>query len=136
MLVLGLNETLNLLSRIKDLYIIHRTWRKVWPWFLWRAATATYLRIKCAANVAEVYIRSVTMQPKWFWIQIWRYQTFLCWDSQQGRELAKSGRNNFFFNSANLILMSIGKSGIIKFEFTPTYIVLILKYILWLKVQN
>ena len=27
---------------------------------------------------------------------------------------------NFFFNSANLILMSIGKSGIIKFEFQTT----------------
>ena len=36
---------------------------------------------------------------------------------QQGRKLAKSGSNKKNFNSANLILMSIGKSGIIKFEF-------------------
>ena len=44
------------------------------------------------------------------------------WASQQGRKLAKSGSNNFFFNSANLILMSIGKSGIIKFEFQKTQV--------------
>ena len=35
--------------------------------------------------------------------------------SQQFRKLAKSGSNKKKFNSANLILMSIGKSGIIKF---------------------
>ena len=40
--------------------------------------------------------------------------------SQQGRKLAKSGSNKKNFNSANLILMSIGKSGIIKFEFQTT----------------
>ena len=41
------------------------------------------------------------------------------WAGQQGRKLAKSGsnNNNKKINSANLILMSIGKSGIIKFEF-------------------
>ena len=38
-----------------------------------------------------------------------------CQDSQQGRELAKSVSNKKNLNSANLILMSIGKSGIIKF---------------------
>ena len=43
------------------------------------------------------------------------------WASQQGRKLAKSGSNKKNFNSANLILMSIGKSGIIKFEFQTTY---------------
>ena len=36
------------------------------------------------------------------------------WASQQGRKLAKSGSNKKDFDSANLILMSIGKSGIIK----------------------
>ena len=34
-----------------------------------------------------------------------------------GTKLAKSGSNKEKFNSANFILMSIGKSGIIKFEF-------------------
>ena len=43
-----------------------------------------------------------------------------CWDSQQGRELAKSGSNKKKINNANLILMSIGKSGSIKFEFQTT----------------
>ena len=43
-----------------------------------------------------------------------------CWDSQQGRELAKSGSNKKKFNSTDLILMLIGKSGIIKFEFQTT----------------
>ena len=42
------------------------------------------------------------------------------WASQQGRKLAKSGSNKKNFNSANLILMSIGKSGIIIFEFQTT----------------
>ena len=41
-------------------------------------------------------------------------------DSKQGRELEKSGSNKKNFNSANLILMSIGMSGIIKFEFQTT----------------
>ena len=40
----------------------------------------------------------------------------LNWDSQQGRDLAMSGRNKKKFNQANLILMLWGKSGIIKFE--------------------
>ena len=43
-----------------------------------------------------------------------------CWDSQQGRELAKSWSNKKNSNSANLILMSIRKSGIIRFEFQTT----------------
>ena len=43
-----------------------------------------------------------------------------CRAGQQGRELATTGSNIFFFNSANLILMLIGKSGIIKFEFETT----------------
>ena len=38
----------------------------------------------------------------------------------KGRKLAKSGSNKKKFNSANLILMLIGKSGIIKFEFQTT----------------
>ena len=32
-------------------------------------------------------------------------------------DFAISGRNNFFFNGANLIFILWGKSGIIKFEF-------------------
>ena len=42
--------------------------------------------------------------------------------ANKGRELAKSGSNQKKFNAANLILMSIGKSGIIKFEFQTTWI--------------
>ena len=41
-------------------------------------------------------------------------------NSQQGGELAKSGSNKKNFNSANIILVSIGKSGIVKFEFHTT----------------
>ena len=39
---------------------------------------------------------------------------------QQGRELAKSGSNKKKFNSANLFLTSIEKSGIIKFKLQTT----------------
>ena len=47
----------------------------------------------------SMYIRSDTMKPKLFWIQIWWYQTvsslaFLNWDSQQDRDLATSRRSN------------------------------------------
>ena len=73
-------------------------------------------------NAAACSVRMSTMKPKLFGIQIWWYQTFLshknkigrieiflllpdfanflpcwlaqfCWDSQQGREVAKSGSN-------------------------------------------
>ena len=38
-----------------------------------------------------------------------------------GQKISKVRKQqNIFFNSANLILMSIGKSGIIKFEFQTT----------------
>ena len=39
------------------------------------------------------------------------------WAGQQGRKLAKSGSNKNDFNSANLVLILIGKPGIIRFEF-------------------
>jgi hypothetical protein len=43
----------------------------------------------------------------------------LNWDSQQGRDLATSGRNKKNFIWADLIFILWGKSGIIKFEFKP-----------------
>ena len=101
----------------------------------------TFLSI---SNFKYIQFRMSTMKPKLFGIQIWWYvpdfpidirirlaelkkklllpdfANFLpCWLAQS-RELAKSGSNKKNFNFANLILMSIGKSGIIKFEFQAT----------------
>ena len=40
-----------------------------------------------------------------------------------GQKISKVRKQQKTFNSTNLILMSIGKSGIIKFEFQTTFIV-------------
>ena len=85
-------------------------WRSNAPWFPFPIFTS-HIAMKKEKKTEEKKIAICTLG-----LTLWNQN----WDSQQGRELAMSGSNNFFFNSANLILMLIGKSGIIKFEFQTT----------------
>ena len=62
--------------------------------------------------ILYIETRMSTMKPKLLWIQIWWYLL----RQPTGQRISKVRKQQFFFNSANLILLLWGKSGIIKFE--------------------
>ena len=98
------NDTVN------HAYVMWPFAKRVQNWIVDRS-TAHDFMLYSSVNFCYVYLG---------WA-LWNRNSFV-WDSQQGRDFAKSGHNKKNCNGANFISILWGKSGIIKFEFKTTLV--------------